>query len=194
MSLFNQKWIGFDGKSITGKTPSRLVIHAAPGVELSQAQYGAVVHAYKLFADAMAVSPHAGMYFSQDRKLPDGMRVRMTSNNGVDVVDVWPDGSGGTQVHCPDYYSGVINQGWNIVAENGNTFLLSFYPSEKFAGDEPRAWKLLPKYPSMTEATLQNGDLKVMVRRSFSSGLHRGPSSCATRPRMGSPRSLNCRH
>lgn len=92
MSLLNSAWISFAGEPITGKVPPRMVIHAAPGFALSHAQYSAVAHAFKLFKDAVAGSPHAGMYHVQNRKLPDGSVLRMVSNSGLDMVDVWPVG------------------------------------------------------------------------------------------------------
>lgn len=95
MSLFNQNWITFDGKPVTGKVPPRTVIHAAPGVVMTPAQESAVAHAFKLFTDAVKVSPHVGMYHTQHRKLADGTKVRMISNGGVEVVEVWPVGGPG---------------------------------------------------------------------------------------------------
>lgn len=91
MSLLNQNWINLDGHPVTGRVPTQLVVHEEHG-KLTQQQYGAVVHAYKLFSDVVHASPHKDGYHVQNRTLTDGTRVRMTSNTGVQTVHVWPVG------------------------------------------------------------------------------------------------------
>lgn len=78
--------IGFDGEPITGRLPPRLFVYG----ELTRVQRGAVEHAYKLFCDAVRVTP--GKSLIQNRTLVDGTRVRMISANGQDQVLVWPTG------------------------------------------------------------------------------------------------------
>ena len=88
MSLLNNNFMTFGGESVTGRVPTQMLVYAPEGYQLSKMQQGAVSHVYKLFCDAARVSL-AG-YHVQNRVLPDGTKVRMESNNGVDKVMVWP--------------------------------------------------------------------------------------------------------
>lgn len=82
MTLFNQNWLTFGGKPITGRTPTGLNTNQP----LTQAQQGAVAHAFKLFCDAVKVSSFPDGYHLQHRTLVDGTAVRMESNAGVQRV------------------------------------------------------------------------------------------------------------
>lgn len=93
MSLRNQNWISFGGEPVTGRTPTRLRIMNTDGnTEMNAQQQGFVAHAYKLFCDAINVSPHRDGYFVQSRVGTDGTKVRMESNLGVHTVKVWVGG------------------------------------------------------------------------------------------------------
>lgn len=80
----NQHWITFGGEPVTGRTPARVLVY---GPELTGEQTGAVAHVYKLFCDALLVTP--SKFLVQNRTFEDGTRVRMTSIQGVDEVAVW---------------------------------------------------------------------------------------------------------
>lgn len=90
MSLFNRDFLAFDGNPITGRQPTQILVYAEPGVMLTPEQQARTEHAYKLFCDAVKTSANAGGYHIQNRQLPDGTRVRMESNSGMDRVMVWP--------------------------------------------------------------------------------------------------------
>lgn len=97
MALFNHHWIGLDGKPITGRVPTRIVVPDA-SVTLTARQRGAVAHAYKLFCDAVQFSANPDGYHVQNRTFPDGTRLRMQSLAGVHQVFVWPTGHDGDEV------------------------------------------------------------------------------------------------
>lgn len=88
MSLVNQHWIGFNGEPVTGRTPTQTRI--MNDVPMNALQAAGVAHAYKLFTDAVLVTP--SKFLTRERTLLDGTRVRMVSNQGIDVVLVWPVG------------------------------------------------------------------------------------------------------
>lgn len=90
MSLFNNpNWIGFDGQPITGRVPPvARVTSGTPGVELTPQQRGQVQRAFKLFCDAVAASAIPDGFHVQHRDYPDGMKVRMESNDGKQRVFV----------------------------------------------------------------------------------------------------------
>lgn len=79
-------FITFDGEPIPGRVPPRLIVRDNPMIN---DQHNAVKHLYQEFARHNGLSL-AGYHVSEAR-LPDGTRVRMESNNGVDRVTVWPD-------------------------------------------------------------------------------------------------------
>ena len=74
---FQQRWIGFDGKPLTGVAPAQLI--SVNGRPISPAQFSEVAHHFKLFLDAVNVSPFPDGYHVQNRVLPDGTKVRMES-------------------------------------------------------------------------------------------------------------------
>lgn len=82
-------FITFDGESIPGRVPPRLIVRDNP---MSKDQHNAVKHVYQKFARHNGLSL-AG-YHVNEARLSDGTRVRMESNNGVDRVTVWPGRSG----------------------------------------------------------------------------------------------------
>lgn len=83
--LSNPNFISFSGEPITGRIPTKTVVY---GPEMTKGQHGGVAHVYKVFCDAVKVSP--AKYHVQNRVLADGTKVRMISNWGVDTVMVWP--------------------------------------------------------------------------------------------------------
>ena len=88
MKLNDPNTINFDGTPVTGRVPPKLRVDG--GGELTQQQAGEVMHAYKLFRDAVKLTV-AG-YLVQNRTLLDGTRVRMESLQDQDTVYVWPVG------------------------------------------------------------------------------------------------------
>lgn len=82
--LQKQFWIGFDGEPLTGTPPPRMTVYGPP---LTREQEGGVNHAYRLFCIANQVA--LGEYQVRNRTLPDGTKIRMTSTNGRDHVEVW---------------------------------------------------------------------------------------------------------
>lgn len=82
-------FITFDGESIPGRVPPRLIVRDNPMIN---DQHNAVKHLYQEFARHNGLSL-AG-YHVNEARLSDGTRVRMESNNGVDRVTVWPGRSG----------------------------------------------------------------------------------------------------
>lgn len=83
-NLINQHWVGFDGNPITGRVPPTIRMMAGA---MTPALQGEVAHRYHLFC--LAKQTAVGSYFVSDRTLADGSRVRIVSNQGVDVVLVW---------------------------------------------------------------------------------------------------------
>ena len=93
MTLQNHQWRTFGGDPVTGMTPPRLIVYAdTPGLTMNGEQEGFVAHVYKLFCDAINVSPHRDGYHLQNREAPDGTRVRMESIAGIHKVMVWVQG------------------------------------------------------------------------------------------------------
>ena len=129
MSLLNNNFMTFGGESVTGRVPTQMIVYAPEGYQLSEMQQGAVSHVYKLFCDAVRVSV-AG-YHVQNRILPDGTKVRMESNNGVDRVMVWPVG-GGEENKMP--------HGFAVRSETDN-WLPPFIYGLKVDDDGGREWK-----------------------------------------------------
>ena len=90
MTLFNQQWRTFEGEPVTGMTPTRMIVYPdPPGLTMNAQQQGFVAHVYRLFCDAINVSPHRDGFHAQNRVAPDGTKVRMESINGVHTVKVW---------------------------------------------------------------------------------------------------------
>lgn len=85
--LVNQHWINFNGEPVTGRTPPTTVVYGPP---MTPEQRGEVAHTYKLFCDANNVA--IGQYQVRNRTIADGTRIRCTSINGVDQVQVWTSG------------------------------------------------------------------------------------------------------
>lgn len=83
-NLINQNWIGLDGKPVTGRVPPTIRMMAGA---MTPALMAEVAHRYQLFC--LNKQAAVGDYFVSDRVLPDGSRVRIISNMGVDVVMVW---------------------------------------------------------------------------------------------------------
>lgn len=125
MTLFNQGWTTFGGDPITGRVPTEMIVYADRGVELNEEQLGAVLHAYKLFCDAIKVTAFPSGYHVQNRQHADGTRTRMTSNLEVHKVQVWIKGEGEKNI----YRGFVLRPIWNAGdAEAGspNTILLRY--------------------------------------------------------------------
>ena len=129
MSLLNNNFMTFGGESVTGRVPTQMIVYAPEGYQLSKMQQGAVSHVYKLFCDAVRVS--VAKYHIQNRILPDGTKVRMESNNGVDRVMVWPVG-GGEENKMP--------HGFAVRSETDN-WLTPFIYGLIVDDDGGRAWK-----------------------------------------------------
>lgn len=98
MRVTNPDFISFSGEPITGRVPPVLIVE---GGELTQDQYGGVIHAYKLFCDMTKLA--LGDYQVATRILKDGTRVRMISINKADTVLVWPTGGGSSEL----WYRGI---------------------------------------------------------------------------------------
>ena len=94
MTVYSRNWIGLDGQPLTGLLPSKLLVYGPPGQQLNAGQLGEVAHAFKLFNDAVRVSPVPNGYHVQNRTLRDGSRVRMTSNASAMTTEVWIKGGG----------------------------------------------------------------------------------------------------
>lgn len=90
MTIFNQGWIGMSGEPITGKVPTRVIVHNTTSEPVTKQQDAEVFHAYKLFCDAVKVSAIPDGYHVQNRTLGDGSRIRLESINGVHKVQLWP--------------------------------------------------------------------------------------------------------
>ena len=86
-NLVNQHWINFNGEPVTGRTPPKTTVYGPP---VTPQQQGEVAHTYKLFCDANNLA--LGQYQVRNRTLADGTRIRCTSINGVDQVQVWTNG------------------------------------------------------------------------------------------------------
>lgn len=101
---FNQSWIGVDGSPVTGRVPASMAVRfeLVPGSnpprktpEVPAFLLGSVYHAYKLFCDAIAVTPNPGGFHVQNRTfqyeindLPRTARLRMTSIAEVHQVSL----------------------------------------------------------------------------------------------------------
>lgn len=83
-NLINQNWIGLDGKPVTGRVPPTIRMMA--GV-MTPPLMADVAHRYQIFC--LNKQAAVGDYFVSNKVLPDGSRVRIVSNMGVDVVMVW---------------------------------------------------------------------------------------------------------
>lgn len=94
MTTLNRNFLTFGGEPITGRAPTNIRVYSQEGLELSDDQRAMVEHAYKLFCDAVLVSANPNGYHLQNRQLPDGTRIRMESNSGMDRVMVWPTEGG----------------------------------------------------------------------------------------------------
>lgn len=92
MTLLNQQWITLDGTPVTGRVPPRTTLYAPPGVEATPQQLGAVVHAYKLFCDAVNGSAFPSGFHTQHRVFTDGTRAHFEANGGVHTAKVWISG------------------------------------------------------------------------------------------------------
>lgn len=82
--LVNQHWIGLDGEPVTGRVPPSIRMMAGVMTPEIMAE---VAHRYHLFSLCNQAS--VAQYFVTNKKLPDGSRIRIVSNNGNDVVMVW---------------------------------------------------------------------------------------------------------
>lgn len=70
-------------------------------------QQGEVAHTYKLFCDANNLA--IGQYQVRNRTLADGTRIRCTSINGVDQVQVWTSGGGKKDFEYSGYLCGDVD-------------------------------------------------------------------------------------
>lgn len=123
MTLFNQQWTDFDGTPITGKVPTKMVVHSPTA--LTGHQQGGVSHAYKLFCDAVRGTAFPEGYVVQNRVLGDGTKIRMTSMQSIHVVDVWPTGGGETRsdLFRGFFVSPIKVSGYTMSAELDRNFL-----------------------------------------------------------------------
>lgn len=82
MRLNDPRFIGFNGKPITGRVPPRLIVmnHVTP----SSKQEAEIAHHYKLFCDIKHVS--IAPFITASRKLSDGSLVRFDSLQGIDTA------------------------------------------------------------------------------------------------------------
>lgn len=103
-NLVNQHWINFNGEPVTGRTPPTTVVYGPP---MTPEQRGEVAHTYKLFCDANNVA--IGQYQVRNRTLADGTRIRCTSINGVDQVQVWTSGGGKKDFEYSGYLCGDVD-------------------------------------------------------------------------------------
>lgn len=133
MTIFNQGWITLGGEPVTGRAPTQVLFHVAPGVEASPQQRGAVAHAYKLFCDAVKNSAFPSGFHVQRRKFPDGMRVQMTSNLGRHEVQVWITGGASAAVYRGFVIKPLIKDGAALVWSGFTTLL-------RYAGAQWRRW------------------------------------------------------
>lgn len=104
MTLVNPHWYAIGGEVMSGKPPPTLTVNAPPGVMLSAEQLTGVIHAHKLFCDAIRVSIDPDMLHVDFCLLPDGTQIQLTSIRGAHEVSVWP--SGGQRVEPP--YRGFV--------------------------------------------------------------------------------------
>lgn len=103
-NLVNQHWINFNGEPVTGRTPPKTTVYGPP---MTQQQQGEVAHTYKLFCDANNLA--IGQYQVRNRTLADGTRIRCTSINGVDQVQVWTSGGGKKDFEYSGYLCGDVD-------------------------------------------------------------------------------------
>ena len=116
MTLLNQHWQSFSGEPITGRTPTQTRV--MNDVPMNALQAAGVAHAYKLFTDAVLVTP--SKFLTRDRVLQDGTRIRLVSNQNIDVVMVWPVGGGGKTSR---FFGGIAVQLETVVFNpNGNSY------------------------------------------------------------------------
>lgn len=88
MALYRE-FHGINGEVVTGVTPTQIV-NQTPDVEISSENHTLIAHAYKLFRDAVRTALPG--FLVQHRTYPNGMRLRLESNNGQDRVLVWVEG------------------------------------------------------------------------------------------------------
>lgn len=131
---FQQRWIGFDGKPLTGVAPAQLI--SVNGRPISPAQFSEVAHHFKLFLDAVNVSPFPDGYHVQNRVLPDGTKVRMESMQRNARVFFEPPG-GGDKFRIPHGFC-VQSNWWRGLIYAKNTTI----PTWSFKSDHvPQAIK-----------------------------------------------------
>lgn len=90
MSLLtnNKNWLSLDGNPTQGMTPPSVRVRAGA---LTPARRSMLAAAYDQFCTAKKLSIAGGGYFTGDKRLPDGTKVRMVSINGIDHVHVWAE-------------------------------------------------------------------------------------------------------
>ena len=114
-NLINQQWIGHDGEPITGRMPPRIRVLAG---RITPKLMGEIAHRYHIFCMNKEASKAA--YFVSDKDLPDGSRVRMISNSGLDEVIVWAKDVGGEDIkEDPGELGGFIFRPQNDVDTDG---------------------------------------------------------------------------
>lgn len=89
-SPVNPSFLQFDGEPVGGRVPAQLLVR---GPDLTGAQQAAVGKLYANFCTANQLG--LGAYAARTVTLPDGTRVRLESNTGVDRIIVWTGAGGG---------------------------------------------------------------------------------------------------
>lgn len=114
----NPHFTTFEGEPITGRTPPKVVVFGEP---LNKRQHGETAHAYKLFNDYRMTM--LGDFHSKEHILTDASRVRITSANGLDLIQVWTSGGGKPPLDPSGYLTTPIEtkydgktRGWNTSA------------------------------------------------------------------------------
>lgn len=92
MTIINDRFISFGGEPIPGRVLPRLVVYVN---QVQGWQLDEIGSLYLKFCMANAVS--VADYQVLERRLVDGTRVRMTSINSIDTIQVWPPAPGGEE-------------------------------------------------------------------------------------------------
>lgn len=171
-ALFNQNWIGVNGEPVTGMTPPalRVTYKLMPGAiqvdspgGIPGPLLGAVFHAYKLFTDAVRVTPHASGYHVQHRTLTyaageseRAAKLRMTSNNNVHIADLE------VPVHDDDLLIGPSGIGLTLTDLNNVPLAEYRYEATPGMGDYfPQAIILRPRARMEGGFAVATGEYKI---------------------------------
>lgn len=118
----NPHFVTFGGESITGRTPPRVMVF---GASLNKQQQGETAKAYKAFCDWQMMA--LGEFHSKEHILTDNTRVRITSSNGLDLIQVWTSGGGKPPLDPSGYLTTPIEtkydgftRGWDKDEDNND--------------------------------------------------------------------------